>query len=226
MVPYALCPELTEHSINLPIAEARDYHCSSHVFENLGERSIPSDHAAVRVVLQKPTVRCDQVKRIPSWMSQHSVFCSILKQISDGHQYPADPFAALADFKVILEKASKQTHKELLRNTPGSLGAKLLIASTALRAHRSRHLGTLMHCCEAWEPVGKRFDPCSFECIDFHGLSQIIAVLTRERIAEREAEIHNLLWTLTENDNALAKCRLGLRAWRTKKPMLCLHAVY
>ena len=28
-----------------------------------------------------------------------------------------------------------------------------------------------------------------------------------------------------EKDNALAKCRLGLRAWRPKKPMLCLHAV-
>ena len=25
--------------------------------------------------------------------------------------------------------------------------------------------------------------------------------------------------------NALAKCRLGLRAWRAKKPMLCFHAV-
>ena len=35
--------------INLPMAEARDFHCCSHVFENLGERSIPSDHAAVRV---------------------------------------------------------------------------------------------------------------------------------------------------------------------------------
>ena len=32
-------------------------------------------------------------------------------------------------------------------------------------------------------------------------------------------------WTQTEKDNALAKCRLELRAWRTKKPMLCLHAV-
>ena len=82
-----------------------------------------------------------------------------------------------------------------------------------------------MHCCETWEPVGKCFDQCSFECIDFHGLSQIIASSTRERIAEREAEICNLPWTQTETDNALAKCRLGLCAWRSKKPMLCLHAV-
>ena len=29
----------------------------------------------------------------------------------------------------------------------------------------------------------------------------------------------------TEKDDALAKCRFGLRAWRTKKPTLCLHAV-
>ena len=40
-----------------------------------------------------------------------------------------------------------------------------------------------------------------------------------------EAEINHLHWTQTEKDNALAKCRLGLRAWRSKKPMLCLHAV-
>ena len=55
------------------------------------------------------------------------------------------------------------------------------------------HLGTLMHCCEAWEPVGKCFDPNSFECTDFHGLSQTIASLTRERLAQREADIGNFL---------------------------------
>ena len=70
------------------------------------------------------------------------------------------------------------------------------------------------------------------EARDFHcyshvsdnlgGLSQIIASLTRERIAERESEIHGLPWCQTEKNNALAKCRLGLRAWRSKKPMLCL----
>ena len=42
---------------------------------------------------------------------------------------------------------------------------------------------------------------------------------------QREAQISNLRWTQTEKDNALAKCRLGLRAWRSKKPLLCLHAV-
>ena len=31
--------------INLPMSEARDFHCYSHVFENLGERSIPSHNS-------------------------------------------------------------------------------------------------------------------------------------------------------------------------------------
>ena len=123
------------------------------------------------------------------------------------------------------KKARKRTVHELLRKTPRSLGTKLLIASTALHTYRNRHFRTLMHCCEAWEPVGKCFDQCSFECTDFQGLSQTIAGLTRQRIAEREAEICNLTWTQTEKDNALAKCRLSLRAWRTRKPMRCLHAV-
>ena len=46
-----------------------------------------------------------------------------------------------------------------------------------------------------------------------------------KRITVREAEIGNFPWTQTEKDNALAKCRLGVRAWRSKKPMLCFHAV-
>ena len=90
--------------INLPMAEACDFHCYSPVLENLGKRSIPSDHAAVRVVLQKPTTRSHQGKRIPSWMSKNPVFCSILRQISDDHRNPEDPFAAPAEFKVVLEK--------------------------------------------------------------------------------------------------------------------------
>ena len=49
--------------INLPMAEARDFHCSSHVVENLVKRTIPSDHAAVRLVILKPTHRRDQNKR-------------------------------------------------------------------------------------------------------------------------------------------------------------------
>ena len=82
------------HVQALEIVNSVHFHCFSHVPENLGKRSIPSDHAAVRVVNQKPTTRGNQGKRIPSWMSKHPVFCSILKQLSDDHQYPEDPFAA------------------------------------------------------------------------------------------------------------------------------------
>ena len=175
----------------------------------------PEDNFFIARVVSRDT----RTKRIPSWMSNHPVFCSSVKRISEDHQCPDDPFPALADFKLITEKVRKLPHRELLRSTPGSFGAKLLIASTAVRAYRDRHLGTMVHCCEAWEPVGKCFNPCSFvECINFYGLSQIIANLTRERIAEREAEIHNLPWTQTEKDNALAKCRLSL------DPIIrCLH---
>ena len=45
------------------------------------------------------------------------------------------------------------------------------------------------------EIVEKCFGPISFECVDFQRLSQISAKLTRENLAEREAEITNLPWT-------------------------------
>ena len=62
-----------------------------------------------------------------------------------------------------------------------------------------------MRCCEPWKPVENCFDPISFECVDFQTLSHIIAKLTRDNLAEREAEITNLPWTQTEKNNAASQ---------------------
>ena len=135
--------------INFPMAEARDFHCSSHVVENLGKKTIPSDHAAVRLVIQEPTKRGHQSKRIPSWMSKHPIFCSIVERLHDDHRFSNDPFCALAEFRDILHQTKKIAQRELLKQTPACIGEKLLLTSTELRAYRNRHLGTLMRCCEA-----------------------------------------------------------------------------
>ena len=58
--------------INVPMAEARDFHCHSHVTDNLGEPSIPSDHVAVRVVIRKPFDFCGIIKHFPNWTSKTS----------------------------------------------------------------------------------------------------------------------------------------------------------
>ena len=149
----------------------------------------------------------------------------MLQQLHDDHRSSTDPFCALAEFKVLLNKAKKMTRRELSRQTHDCIGAKLLIASTEFRANRNRHLGTLMRCCEAWKPVEDCFDASSFECIDFQRLSQIIANLTRENLEAREAEVTNVPCTQTEKDTALARCRSGQRAWRNKKLVLSLSAV-
>ena len=200
------------------MAEARDFHCYSHLFENLRKRTIPSDHAAVRFVIQKPIPRGHQNKRIPSWMSKHPIFCSLLRQLHDDHRFSPDSFCALAEFEVLLKKAQKMTVRELPRKTPDSIGAKLLIASTASR-------GTLVRCYEAWKPIEDCFDTSSFECVDFQRLSQIIANFTRETLEECEAEITNVLRKQTEKDTPLARCRGRQRAWRNKKSVLSLSAI-
>ena len=191
------------------MAEARDFHCSSHVVENLGMKTIPSDHAAGRLVIQKPTHRGHGNQCIPSWMSKHPIFGSILQQLHDDHRFSPDPFCALAEFKCLLHKAKKITKRELLKQTPDCIGEKLLITSAALRAYRNRHLGKLMRCCEAWKPIEDCFDTLSFECIDFQRLCQILASLTRENLGTRETEVCTLPWTQTEKDIALTRCRNG-----------------
>ena len=74
---------------------------------------------------------------------------------------------------VLVHKAKKMTQRELSKQTPDCIGAKLLITSAVLRAYRTRHLGTFVRCCEAWSPIGDCFDTHFFECIDFQRLSQI-----------------------------------------------------
>ena len=96
------------------MAETRDVHCHSHIFENIGERYIPSDHAAVRVFIQKRTIRGDLGKRIPSWMYKHPVFWSSLKQISDDHQYPDDPFVAPAHDRITSVQKQTPGHTDAL----------------------------------------------------------------------------------------------------------------
>ena len=76
---------------------------------------MPSDHAAVLDVTQKPTIRVTCTSAFRVGMSKHIVLCSTLKQISDDHQCPDDRFVALADDKVFLEKARKQDTEQ-----PGS----------------------------------------------------------------------------------------------------------
>ena len=70
--------------INVPMAEAHDFHCHPHVTDTLGERSMPSDHVAIRVVIRKPLDQCGTGKRIPNW-----------KQISDLSSVPRRAFLPL-----------------------------------------------------------------------------------------------------------------------------------
>ena len=104
------------------------------------------------------------------------------------------------------------TKRELSRQSNDCIGAKLSIASAALRAYRNRHLGTYMKCCEAWKPIEDCFDSLSFKCVDFQRLSQIFASFSRENLEAREAEVSTLPWTETEKDVALARCKSGQRA--------------
>ena len=129
-----------------------------HVSDYLGERSIPSDHVAMRVVSQKPTNRWP-IRANSELDVETSRFLYCLKE-KGLVKATDDLFAALADFKVILEKVRRTDSSwTLTQHTPGSSGTKFLIASTALRALKNRHLNTLMHCCEACEPVGNLLGP-------------------------------------------------------------------
>ena len=102
------------------------------------------------------------------------IFVSILQQLHDDHSFSPDPFCALADFIVLLHKAKKTTKRELSRQTPDCIGAKLLNHLYCFACLSKSTSWTLMLFCEAWKPVEDCFDTLSFE-----RLSQIFALLVK-----------------------------------------------
>ena len=84
---------------------------------------------------------------------------------------------AFAESKVLLHKAKKITKREPSRQAPDGIGVKLLITSTALRANRNRHLGTVMLSSEASKPIQDCFETSSFDCIDFQRLAKLLRIL-------------------------------------------------
>ena len=120
----------------------------------------------------------------------------------------------------------RRLRNELSKQTPDCVGAKLLITSTALRAYRNRHLGSLMRCCEAWKPIDDCFDTLSFECIDFQRLSQIFASITRENLETRETEVSTLPWTQTEKEHcfrSLQEQPTSMAQQETSADSQCCH---
>ena len=194
------------------MAEARDFHCYSHVFENLGNRTIPSDQA-VRLVVQKPTYRGNRTNafqvgcpNIPSVL-----FCCGFTMTTD---------------TLPIHLAHLQSSKLSLKRPK----SRLCVSSHGrhLTAWEQRSLSPPLHYVPTEiDILGRSCDVVKHgsECLDCQRISQIIANFTHENLAEREAEITNLPWRQTEKDNALARRRVGQRAWRAQKPVLCLNAV-
>ena len=132
---------------------------------------------------------------------------------------------ALAEFKAILEKAKKSrrfvsSHGRHLTASGRSSSSPLLICVPT-------EMDIFGHSCDVvrWKPFEDCFDPISLNVLISRGSARALRTLLVKNIAEREAEITNLPWTQTEKDNALARCRVGQRAWRAKKTVLCLNVV-
>ena len=115
--------------------------------------------------------------------------------------------------------------RTFLCGTPTTLGAKLLISCTALRAYRSGADAVAKRCCEMWALVARCIDADSLDCIDFRALCNIIESFTSDNIRGHEEELlvlqsSQLNWTL-----ALSRCISPVkRSWAAKNPKLTLNA--
>ena len=124
----------------------------------------------------------------------------MLKRLHDNRRFSADPFGALAEFKVVLEKAKKLTVPGLSREDTCSIGAKLSIASAAVRSCRNRHFGR--SCDVVRHGILLKIALIRFllNVLTSITLVRLFRILLAEDLAEREAEVKNLPWTQTEQD--------------------------
>ena len=85
-------------------------------------------------------------------------------------------------FKILLHKAKRMTRRELSRQTPDCIGAKLFDHFWCFACLSK--IDILGHSCDAvrlGKPIEDCFDTLSFECIDSQRLGHIFASLTRTR---------------------------------------------
>ena len=91
-----------------------------------------------------------------------------------------------------LVQGTDQGREAFLSGTPTTLGAKLLISCTALRAYRSGADAVVQRCCEMWALVARCIDADSLDCIDFGALCNIIESFTSDNIRGHEEELLGL----------------------------------
>ena len=89
--------------------------------------------------------------------------------------YDAKPFVALDQFKDVAFRARIKARQAIIRNTPTTSGAKLLVACTALRACRNGLTATAKQCCESWDPVARCFHSQFVACVSFRALRNMKA---------------------------------------------------
>ena len=62
------------------MAESRDFQCQSHTVETVGDRSIPSDHVPVRLIIECPRHRKSGHPVILRWLAKHPLFDCALRE--------------------------------------------------------------------------------------------------------------------------------------------------
>ena len=115
--------------------------------------------------------------------------------------YDVDPFIALDKFKDVAFRACTKSR-------PTTLGAKLLVACTDLRAYRNGLAATVKECCESWGSVARCIDLHFVECVNFRALCNIIESLTRDNVCAHEEELLGLDVNRAEKDISSFQVRL------------------
>ena len=140
--------------------------------------------------------------------------------------YDEDPLVPLDQFKEMALSASDVARHAISADTPMTLGAKLLVACTALRAYQYGATQTIKTCCLAWLPVARCFDQQFTACINFGALCDIIESLTRNNMRNHEDELSGLDISQAQKDMALSKCARASEVGLSKKKKLYFARSY
>ena len=145
------------------MTELRHFQCQSHTVQNVCDKSIPSDHVPVRLIVECPRNRQSDHPVILRWLTKHPLFDCAL------HEEHRNMMCGSRRWRPV--RVARPDRPSWL--TPRLLfGAKLLIACIALRAHRNGLASTGKPCISG-ELVARCIDRLGDECINFGALCNI-----------------------------------------------------
>ena len=199
------------------MAEPRDFQCHFHAIGFIGDKSIPSDHIPVRLVIECPRKKQLDHLVIRRGLTHHSFLSLLCIKSTVKWCTMVTPSSRLISSRSLRSvHVLSEAQLSILTKHHNYPRAKLLIACSAVRANRNGLSAPVEQCCNSWDRVARCFVWQCVECVTVRALCNIVEGAKGD-VRACEEEFNSLDVNQVEKDIKLSKCASSQQSWAVNK---------